>query len=675
MSAVTITFFPNAAAQTKREEVLHLPDLAKRIAAATASSKATLPWLKLATFGDLRTADGNSLRHNANVVTISGAEGDYDGETTSFAEAVDTLRTAGVMAIVYTSPSHTEDAPRWRVATPFSVEYPPDRRDAFMARLNGLFSGIFSPESWTLSQSYYYGSVNCSPSQVELIDGTPIDLMHQLDAGAIAKPGTKASGNGAERPTSSSGPYVPASDVRLEAFRLSVLDNLRRQAIDGQKHVALRNAALALGGIQVAAGFTDAEAVQWLLEALPASVEDWNAARTTAAWGLEQGRSRPIVLEDRVNGSSPPIGMRDADHAHGADAAPEPPPAEEDTAEQPHDRASNSAHDPRDLAGFDLTEDGVALAFTVKHKNVLRYCHHTGAWFEWNGSIWRREETKLAFSWARLTCREIARTADKHKATLARAATAAAVERFAQSDRAFAVTSEIWDTDPWLLGTPGGTIDLRTGMQQPTRPQDYITKATAVVPGEQRECPAWLAFVRQATGGEKAFARFLQQWCGYCLTGITQEHALLFVYGPGGNGKSVFLNTVSGILGDYCRTAPMDTFTAAHGDRHPTDLAMLRGARLVTATETEEGRAWAEARIKQMTGGDPITARFMRQDFFTFCRSSSSPSRATTSRPSETWTMRHAAASTSRRSCTLRRRSICSLRRSCEPSGPASSAG
>jgi len=92
----------------------------------------------------------------------------------------------------------------------------------------------------------------------------------------------------------------------------------------------------------------------------------------------------------------------------------------------------------------------------------------------------------------------------------------------------------------------------------------------------------------------------------------------LFGSGSGGNGKSVFLNTVTGILADYAVTAAMDTFTASFGDRHPTELAMLRGARLVTASETEEGRLWAESKIKQMTGGDPITARFMRQDHFTF---------------------------------------------------------
>ena len=90
------------------------------------------------------------------------------------------------------------------------------------------------------------------------------------------------------------------------------------------------------------------------------------------------------------------------------------------------------------------------------------------------------------------------------------------------------------------------------------------------------------------------------------------------MYGPGGNGKSVFLNTVTTILKDYSVTSAMETFTASTSDKHPTDLAMLAGSRLVTASETEEGRAWAEARIKALTGGDPITARFMRRDFFTY---------------------------------------------------------
>ena len=111
---------------------------------------------------------------------------------------------------------------------------------------------------------------------------------------------------------------------------------------------------------------------------------------------------------------------------------------------------------------------------------------------------------------------------------------------------------------------------------------------------------------------------FLARVAGYGLSGSTREHALFFLYGTGANGKGTFLNTLTAILGDYARVAGMETFTESHSDRHPTELAMLRGARIVTAQETEEGRRWAESRIKALTGGDPITARFMRQDFFTY---------------------------------------------------------
>ena len=267
------------------------------------------------------------------------------------------------------------------------------------------------------------------------------------------------------------------------------------------------------------------------------------------------------------------------------------------------------------------TEDAVAQAFALRYRQTLRYDHTSGLWHEWDGASWRPERTRLAFEWARKLCREVADAKDYNfgiRSTLAKAVTAGAVERFAQSDRAFAVTSEIWDADPYLLGTPGGTLDLRTGAVRRASSNDFITRLTAVAPAETAACPRWLAFLDDATGGDADLIRFLRSWCGYALTGTVQEHALLFIYGPGGNGKSVFLNTISNLLGDYAKVAAMETFTAASGDRHPTDLAMLAGARMVSVSETEEGAPWAETRIKQLTGGDPISARFMRRDFFTY---------------------------------------------------------
>jgi P4 family phage/plasmid primase-like protien len=266
-------------------------------------------------------------------------------------------------------------------------------------------------------------------------------------------------------------------------------------------------------------------------------------------------------------------------------------------------------------------EDAIAAAFSRRYADRLRYDHHRGRWYFWEKTRWRVEETGLALHLAREECRRTAEALpldEKEVTKLLRAGTTAAVIRFAQIDRRHAVTSEIWDPDHFALGTPGGTVDLRTGRLRAAQRGDHITQLTAVAPAASAECPTWLSFLEDATQADDGLVRFLQQIAGYCLTGDTREHALFFIYGPGGNGKSVFLNTLNGILADYAETAVMDAFAASAHDKHSTDIAMLRGARLVSVSETEEGRAWAETRVKQLTGGDKVTARFMRQDNFTF---------------------------------------------------------
>ena len=278
------------------------------------------------------------------------------------------------------------------------------------------------------------------------------------------------------------------------------------------------------------------------------------------------------------------------------------------------DREANPRTAPNDV----ITEDSAAKMFVERRGEDLRFCHSTGSWFRWNSRAWAKEQTGIAFHWARELSRGLAEDVPANKRVKINSTSfASGVERFAKTDPDVAVTINYWDADPMLLGTPGGTIDLKTGRLCLPRRHDGITKLTGFAPSSYG-CPRWLQFLDETTGSDAELVRFLQQWCGYSLTGLTTEHALVFVYGPGGNGKSVFLNIVAAILKDYATTSAMDTFTASSSDKHPTDLAMLRGARLVTASETEEGRAWAESRIKQMTGGDRISARFMRQDFFEF---------------------------------------------------------
>ncbi len=264
------------------------------------------------------------------------------------------------------------------------------------------------------------------------------------------------------------------------------------------------------------------------------------------------------------------------------------------------------------------TEDALALSFTRRYQHDWRYVAAWGKWMVWDGQRWRTEDTLAATDLIRHVCRHAAVRSSNPKvaAKLASSSTVGGVERLARADRRHAATTEEWDADPWLLNTPGGVVDLKTGRNRAHDRVDRMTKITTATP--RGDCPTWLKFLDEVTGGDKALQAYLQRMAGYALTGSTREHALFFLYGTGANGKSVFLNTLASILGNYATNAPMDTFMETRSDRHPTDMAGLRGARLVSSIETEQGRRWAESKVKSLTGGDKISARFMRQDFFEF---------------------------------------------------------
>jgi putative DNA primase/helicase len=291
-------------------------------------------------------------------------------------------------------------------------------------------------------------------------------------------------------------------------------------------------------------------------------------------------------------------------------------------AERAIQRGDKLIDDDRMLEGSDpFTEDALALRFSEKHKNDLRYIALKGQWLKWDGDRWLPEATLLAFDLARDSCREDAAHYGNGKPPpgISSAKTVAAVERLAKADRRQAATLEQWDADDWVTNMKMATVDLHTGIDRPPDPADYITKKTAcraAPPGTPH--PIWSAFLDRVTGGDVELQKFLQRYVGYCLTGVTTEHKFVFAYGTGANGKSTFINTIREILGDYATVADVGTFIASNTERHPTDVAKLHGYRLVVAQETEKGRRWDEAKIKTMTGGDKMTARFMRQDFFDF---------------------------------------------------------
>jgi putative DNA primase/helicase len=272
----------------------------------------------------------------------------------------------------------------------------------------------------------------------------------------------------------------------------------------------------------------------------------------------------------------------------------------------------------REISPPPFSEDALAIRFTDQYGDELRYVAMLGKWFRWDGQRWQQDDKLMVFSLARKICRAASAESSDRQSVLASGKTIAAVERLARCDQSIAATIDQWDADPWLLNTPAGIVDLKTGEISRHDPDRYMTKVTAVGPDSGCSIGLWRSVLETVTGNDKALQDYLQRLFGYSLTGSTQEHSLHFCYGRGANGKSTVMNAVTGCAGDYHKAAPVETFTASSIDRHPTELAGLMGARLVTATETEEGRRWAESRIKALTGGDPVSARFMRQDFFEY---------------------------------------------------------
>jgi P4 family phage/plasmid primase-like protien len=272
---------------------------------------------------------------------------------------------------------------------------------------------------------------------------------------------------------------------------------------------------------------------------------------------------------------------------------------------------------PGGVPDFDIpeAEDTLALHFINAAGYSLRHVPLWGKWYIWNGRQWAKDEVTSVFDLIRKHVRQHAKMA-RDQAKMASAQKIAAVERLARTDQRVAVTHDVWDANPWILNTPGGIVDLRTGKLFAAAPEAHCTKITAVAPFG--DCPIFKAFLHTVTGGNADLIAYIRRILGYCLTGVVSEEELYFLYGLGANGKSVLLNIVRFILHDYATVAPMDALMDRQNEEHKTELADLMGARAVIASETEEGRHWAEAKVKRLTGSDPIKARFMRQDFFEF---------------------------------------------------------
>lgn len=291
-----------------------------------------------------------------------------------------------------------------------------------------------------------------------------------------------------------------------------------------------------------------------------------------------------------------------------------------------------------------LTDLGNAERLAHYHGDNIRFCKQHGKWYVWNGKYWQADDTGEVMRRAKDTVRRIYAEAEilkpsegaskeERKAMEAKRETIArhalrsesdnallSMLTLAESEEGIAIRSSDLDRDAYLFNVQNGTIDLRTGRIRPHKKTDLLTKCSPVYYDPAAIAPKWAAFTDKIMDSDMDMIVFIQKATGYSMTADVCEQILMFMYGTGANGKSTFAGVIEYILCDYFQKAPRSLIQSKrNGDESiPCDVARLQGARFVCCNELEEGRRIAESLVKDLTGGDRLVARFMRQDLFEF---------------------------------------------------------
>ena len=275
------------------------------------------------------------------------------------------------------------------------------------------------------------------------------------------------------------------------------------------------------------------------------------------------------------------------------------------------------------------TDIGNAKRFSSQHRKHARWVSDMGVWIVWQGNRWAVDQgpavTKFAQETAKSIFQEVADEPDsKNKEELSKWAVRTGNQQrlqamVEQSKPHMLICFTELDKDPWLLNCKNGVVNLLTGKLSKPDPNLWLTKLTGTNFDPDANCPEFEKFLNTIMGGDDDLIRFVQRAFGYSLTGSTKEQCFFIAHGNGANGKSTLINVVRDILGDYAANSQIESFSVQKFTASiRNDLARLRGARLVTTAESEKGQELAESLIKQLTGGDRITTRFMRKEFFEF---------------------------------------------------------
>lgn len=271
---------------------------------------------------------------------------------------------------------------------------------------------------------------------------------------------------------------------------------------------------------------------------------------------------------------------------------------------------------------LDHSDDSNALLLIERFGSLIRYIPERGRWVAWDGQRWhwcpkgggvvREYAKRIARS---LPEEEKAERAHKKRSLSSNGTTAMIVQT--ETDDRITTNFDELDAHPYELNTPAGIVNLRTGAAVPSDPARLHTRMTQVAPDRDQPTPKWCQFLADTFEGSDDVMPFVQRLAGYSATGAVTHHVLPFLHGPGGNGKTVFLDVLRELLGDYAGTAPAKFLMSAQ-QQHETEIARLAGLRMVICSEVNQNDKFDEAKVKLLTGGDALTARFMHQDHFTF---------------------------------------------------------
>jgi P4 family phage/plasmid primase-like protien len=531
---------------------------------------------------------------------------DFDDGTNPL-EVTRPIDEQGYCYIIHTTHSHARELPKFRVVMPLAEPVSGAQWEGFWRRATAHFGNDQADKKAKDASRIYYVP-SCPPEGESdafssYFPGTR--LLHPDDVPAAPEPERKPA-TPMQAPAFAPGdlrPYVRAAfDRELQAVAT---------AQNGCRNSTLNKSAFALGQFIAAGELEESHVAAALLHAATATGLPEAEARRTLTSGFSAGKQEPRRLPEPSQQNRPQSTL----------AAPPTP-----TPTRPAAQGSKAAPI---VSGFAPTDTGNGERYAAQHGGDVKHTAGLG-WLHYDAGRWIPDRTGEVQRRAKATAISINIEAgqtsdDGHRKQLREWAGKSesmakrdAMIRAAQSEPQITALAEQFDANKWLFNTANGTIDLRTGKLQDHRREDLITKFSSVAFDPQAKCPTFRAFLSAIMGKDAALVEFVQRAVGYSLTGDTREQCFFVLHGNGSNGKSTLLDTLRELLGDYGMQTKPDTLLARREEGINNDVARLRGARFVTAVETGEGKRLAESKIKEMTGGDYITARFLFKENFDF---------------------------------------------------------